>query len=155
MSTRPARSPPNGSEGDLAHAQLASRMPLPEQVEDGRDLPVVGVEGADGQGADLSASGGGGLVDAGHDLAVARVEPVAQPLTERGEPHAAAGPLEQGTADPALLLFDRLADPRLGHAEAFGRTPEVELFGQCQEDLDVAQLHQAASSGHRACGSCP
>ncbi|MFE9695150.1 hypothetical protein [Micromonospora sp. NPDC005806] len=74
-------------------------MPLSEQIEDGRDLQVVGGHGADGQGADLPASGGGSLIDACHDLAVARDEPVAKPLAERGEPHAAAGPLEQGSAD--------------------------------------------------------
>jgi hypothetical protein len=70
--------------------------------------------------------------------AIAVGPPRGWPLAERGEPGAAAGPLEQGAADPALLLLDRLADPRLGDPQAFGGASEVELFGQRQEDLDVA-----------------
>src|SRR5690242_12196806 len=112
-------------------------MPLAEQIQDVRDLLVVSVEGADGQGAGVPASDAGSLVEAGRDLAVARVEPVAEPLTERGQPHAAAGPLEQRAADPALLLLDRLTHPRRRHPQAFGRTPEMKLFRERQEDLDV------------------
>jgi hypothetical protein len=119
-------------------------MPLPEQAESGRDLLGLDVERAEVQRADLPASDGDGLLDARRDLAVARVEPVAQPFAQRGEAHAAAGPLEQGAADPALLLLDRLTDARLRHAKAFGRTPEVELLGERQEDLDVTQLHRSS-----------
>ena len=56
------------------------------------------------------------------------------------------GQILEHAADPALLQFDRLADPRLGDAQALGRTPEVKLFGERQEDFDVAQLHRGAAS---------
>jgi hypothetical protein len=63
-------------------------------------------------------------------------------FAERGQAHrAAGGTVEQQPADPAFLLFDRLADPGLGDMQPLGGPAEVQLLGERQKDLDVAQLH--------------
>ena len=56
----------------------------------------------------------------------------------RGQLHAAARAIHELVAELSLERADRLADPRLGHAQALGRTPEVQLLGQREKDLDVA-----------------
>ncbi|GAA2681269.1 hypothetical protein GCM10010412_066000 [Nonomuraea recticatena] len=60
---------------------------------------------------------------------------------DRCQGHVAVVAVQQGGADAAFLLLDRLADAGLGDVQPLGCPAEVQFLCQCQEDLDVAKLH--------------
>ena len=75
------------------------------------------------------------------EVAVAAAHVVAHGLAESGQPHAAAGAVEQFPPELAFQRLDRLGHAALGEVEPFGGAPEVLFLGQGKEDLDLAQFH--------------
>ncbi|KPC68480.1 hypothetical protein ADL26_19425, partial [Thermoactinomyces vulgaris] len=59
-----------------------------------------------------------------------------------GEPHGAAGALEQGRADAAFEALDELADAGAGEAHARRRAAEVQFLGQDQEAFEFVAFHR-------------
>jgi len=62
-------------------------------------------------------------------------------LTEGGQPHAAAGAIEQFAPELAFQRLDRLAHAGLREGEPFSGTTKVLFLSQGQKDFDLAQLH--------------
>jgi hypothetical protein len=119
-------------------------------LEGMHDLGEEGPSGREGEQADaqLTSDAGRQLADRGErpvDLVVAGAEAVAQLFTQRGQPHLAAGALEQPATGPRLHRTDHLTDPGLGHVHPLRGTTEVQLLGQHEEDLDLPQFHDPPS----------
>ncbi len=71
-----------------------------------------------------------------------RLPGVGQHGLARGrQAHAAGAAHEQGAAHLVFELAYRYRQWRLGHVHAFGGLVEIAGFGQCDELLELAQVH--------------
>ena len=59
-------------------------------------------------------------------------------LAGRRQRHAPARAVDEALAELGLERAQALADPRLGDAELFGGSPEVELLREREEHPDLA-----------------
>jgi hypothetical protein len=91
------------------------------------------------------------LGDAVLNAPVAGFQIVPQRLPDGSDRHLPTGAMKQRHPEPALQLFDRLADPGTADAEPFGRAREMQLLGQRQKDLDIAPFHLVHASGRCRC----
>jgi hypothetical protein len=103
----------------------------------------VGVERehADPQDAGDALAGELGAFHAVLQPGIQRPEVVPELPPDLCQPNRAVVALEQRSADLPFLLLDRLGDASGRQAQPGGGPAEMQLLGQCQEDLDVPQFH--------------
>ncbi|ALG08233.1 hypothetical protein AOZ06_16115 [Kibdelosporangium phytohabitans] len=85
------------------------------------------------------------------DLLVGRTQPIPQLLAQRRQPHPPRRPLEQHAADPRLQHTHCLTDPRRRQVQPLRRPAEMQLLGQNQKDLDLAEFHHTTPPAPTTC----
>lgn len=116
-------------------------------LEQRDDLGDVRPEEDDGVGSDPDRSGrsGGriaGLLEYIHELPVDGGDAGQELLADWGEADAAAGALEQTSAESHLEQADHLAYARCAHPELLGGAAEVKLLGHGHERAELGQISQ-------------
>ncbi|WSG18403.1 hypothetical protein OIE66_16435 [Nonomuraea sp. NBC_01738] len=123
--------------GDLAEQHLTAGMTGPVGLDERAQRVSRVPEDAQPERVTGRLGAGQTLLD----QVVGPLQILAQPPADRGQGHPPAGAIEQRDAQPPFLLADGLADPRLGHVQAFGGAAEMQFLGERQKDLDIPQLH--------------
>jgi hypothetical protein len=119
-------------------------VPRPEPGEHvGGELRHRGRLEPDGEGAGDAATRRDRRRDALLDAVVPGADVGVEGGADRREGDPATGALEQRHPEPPFQLRDRLADPGLGDEQPLGRAPEVQLFREGQEDLDLPTFHNS------------
>src|SRR5262245_28309296 len=103
---------------DLGQRDAAAVVVGGEAIDDVEEQHRVDAHGAELERPGEAARDPTRPREARFDRVVADPQVLAELLTEWREPDLSTRALEQRTPDPAFLLLDRLAHPRLGDAEA-------------------------------------